>query len=194
MSSILMDVIMGIIIFNNSKSQLMFFDTLKYGHMKDILLGQNILSVTKSYTYLGHIITDNLCNEPDIKAKVGCLYGRSNILLRKFYFCSELVNNRLFSSYCSNLICVHCMWAKYRKSYMRHFIVSYNNASRILHNLPMRCSASFTFDNAVVDNNCTTRVRKCIFFSLLGRLNTSTNVGVQSALTLTYTTSALQQR
>ena len=44
----------------------MFFDTLKYGHMKDILLGQNALSVTKSYTYIGQIITDNLCDEPDI--------------------------------------------------------------------------------------------------------------------------------
>ena len=34
--------------------------------MKDIMLGQNALSVTKSYTYIGHIITDNLCYEPDI--------------------------------------------------------------------------------------------------------------------------------
>ena len=67
------------IIFNTAKSQLMFFDTLKYEHQKDILLGQNVLSVTKSYTYLGHIITDNLCDEPDIKVR--CLYGRSNILL-----------------------------------------------------------------------------------------------------------------
>ena len=49
------------------------------------------------------IITDNLCDETDIKAKVGCHNGRSNILLRKFYFCSERVENRLFSSYCSNL-------------------------------------------------------------------------------------------
>ena len=83
----------------SAKSELLFFDTLKYGHrgpMKDILLGQNALSVTKSYTYLGHIITDNLSDEPDIKAKVGCLYGRSNILLRKLYVCSERVKNRLF--------------------------------------------------------------------------------------------------
>ena len=32
------------------------------------MLGQNALSVTKSYTYIGHIITDNLCDEPDIYA------------------------------------------------------------------------------------------------------------------------------
>ena len=116
---------------NSSKSQVMFFDTLKCGHMKNIMLGQNTLHVTKSYTYLGHIITDNLCDEADIKAKVGCLYGRSNILLRKFYFCSERVKNRLFSSYCSNLhLC--SLWAS-----ISRFIVSYNNAFRILHNLHM---------------------------------------------------------
>ena len=50
------------IIFNSSKSQVMFFDTMKYGHMK-IMLGQKTVNVTKSYTYLGHIITDNLCDE-----------------------------------------------------------------------------------------------------------------------------------
>ena len=136
----------------------MFCDTLKYGHMKDILLDQNVLSVTKSYTYLDHMITDNLCDEPDITAKVGCLYGISNVLLRKFYFCSERVKYRLFYSYCCNLyLC--SLWAKYRKSSIRHYIVSYNNAYRILHNLPTRCSASFMFAKDVVDN-CTTRVRK----------------------------------
>ena len=31
------------IIFNSAKSQLMFFDKLKYGHIKDILLCQNAL-------------------------------------------------------------------------------------------------------------------------------------------------------
>ena len=46
----------------------MFFDTMKYGHMnlKNSMLGQKTLNVTKSYTYLGHIITDNLCDEADI--------------------------------------------------------------------------------------------------------------------------------
>ena len=53
------------IIFNGAKSQLVY--TLKY-IMKDILLGQNALNVTKSYTYLGQIMTDNVCDEPDIKA------------------------------------------------------------------------------------------------------------------------------
>ena len=36
------------IIFNSLKSQVMFFDTMKYGHMKNIMLGQKTLNVTKS--------------------------------------------------------------------------------------------------------------------------------------------------
>ena len=165
-------------IFNSSKSQVMFFDTMKYGHMKNIMLGQKTLNVTKSYTYLGHIITDNLCDEADIKAKVGCLYGKSNILLRKFYFCSERVKNRLFSSYCSNVyLC--SLW----KSSMSRFIVSYNNAFRFLHNLHMRCSASFMFANVVVDS-CSTCIMKSIF-SLMSRLNTSTNIMCRVLLTVT---------
>ena len=31
--------------------------------MKNIVLGQNTLHVTKSYTYIGHIIADNLCED-----------------------------------------------------------------------------------------------------------------------------------
>ena len=107
---------------------------MKYGHMKNILLCQRKLNVTKSYTYLGHIITDYMCDEADIKAKVGCLYGRSNILLRKFCCCSERMKNRLFSIYCSNLYGCS-LWANYRKSSMSRFTVSYNNAFRMFHNL-----------------------------------------------------------
>ena len=150
-----------------SKSHVMFFDTVKYGRMKNIMLGQKTLNVTKSYTYLGPIITYNLCDEADIKAKVGCLYGRSNILLRKFYFCSERVKNRIFSNYCRNsYLC--SLWANYRKSFMSRFIDSYNNAFRILHNLHMKCCASFMFANAVVDS-CSTCIRK-IMVSLMSRL------------------------
>ena len=57
--------------FTISKSPVIFVDTMKYGHMKNIMLGLKTLNVTKSYTYLGHIITDNLCDEANIKAKIG---------------------------------------------------------------------------------------------------------------------------
>ena len=38
------------------------------------------------------------------------LYARSNMLRRKFYFCSGQVKNKLFSAYCNNIyICVFAM-------------------------------------------------------------------------------------
>ena len=49
----------------------MFLDTMKYSHMKTIMHGQETLKVTKFYTYLGLIMTDSLCDEADIKAKIG---------------------------------------------------------------------------------------------------------------------------
>ena len=91
------------IVFNNKKSQVMFFDTMKSGHVANITLGEMTLNVTKSYKYLRHIINDNLYDETDIKAKERDLYDRSNVLLRTFYFCSERVKNKLFTCYCSNL-------------------------------------------------------------------------------------------
>ena len=100
--------------------------------------------------------------------------ARCNVLLRTFYYCSEHVKNKLFTYYCSNLYLCSLL-AKYRKSFMQHFIVSYHNAFRILHNLPMRCSASFIFATAVIDNCNLTRIRKCIY-SLMTRLSTSTNL------------------
>ena len=111
------------IIFNGTKSQVMFFDTRKTGNVTSIRLGDIALHFTSSYKYLGgHIITNDLSDEE----KIGSLYARSNMLLRKFHFCSDDVKNKPFSSYCSNLyLC--SLWAKYKSACMRRFIVAYNN-------------------------------------------------------------------
>ena len=88
----------------------MFFNTKKTGFEVDVKLGDAVLNTTtgKSYKYLGHEICDDLSDENDIKYKERSLYGRSNILLRKFYFCSKKVKNKLFASYCSNM-CQGCL-------------------------------------------------------------------------------------
>ena len=94
------------IIYNCNKSKLMIFDTNKYGNCVNINIGSNILSDVKSYKYLGHIINNSLSDDEDMKAKERSLYGRSNMLIRKFYFCSNSVKCKLFMSYCSNMIYV----------------------------------------------------------------------------------------
>ena len=41
-----------------------------YAHCFWLYVRTHTLSVTKSYTYLGHIITDNLCDEPHLILKL----------------------------------------------------------------------------------------------------------------------------
>ena len=65
------------------------------------------------------------------------------------------------------------LWVKCTKSTFHMFIVSYNNCYRILHRLPMRCSASGMFAAANV-NSGSAVFRKCIY-SLMTRINRSSN-------------------
>ena len=64
----------------------MIFDTMRLGYNGNIMLGEAPLTVTNSYKYLGHIITDNLSDEADLEDKERGLYRRSNALLRTFHF------------------------------------------------------------------------------------------------------------
>jgi len=132
------------ILFNRSKSKLMFFDTLKCGERANILLDGNALDYVSNFKYLGHIIDNKLNDELDMKSKERMLYGRSNMLIRKFYFCSALVKHKLFSAYCSNIyLCT--LWAQYKGAAGRSITVAYNNAFRIIMGFNMRCSASGMF-------------------------------------------------
>ena len=57
-------------IFNLTKSQVMFYDTLKIGEAANIMLGDTVLNVVQTYRYLGHIITNNLSDEADMEDKM----------------------------------------------------------------------------------------------------------------------------
>ena len=151
----------------------MFYDTLKIGQAANIMLGDTLLNVVQTYRYLGHIIINNMSDEADMEDKMRGLYARSNMLRRKFYFCSDQVKNKLFSAYCNNIyiyIYMCSLWVSYRKRCMRQCIVSYNNSFRILRSLRMRCSASAMFASFNVDS-CQARIRRSIYYSLRCRLD-----------------------
>ena len=115
------------IIYNCNKSKLMIFDTNKYGNCVNIYIGLNILSDVKSYKYIGHVINNSLSDGEDMKAKERSLYGRSNMLIRKFYFCSNSVKCKLFMSYCSNVyLCF--LWRSFNKASWKSITVALNNA------------------------------------------------------------------
>ena len=163
----------------------MIFDTMRLGYNGNIMLGETPLTVTNSYKYLWHIITDNLSDEADLEDKERGLYRRSNALLRTFHFCSDEVKTNLFTCYCSNIyLC--SLWVKFRKSSMHHFIVSYNNAFIILHGLSMRCSASGMFASSGV-NSCQTLIRRSVYnqsisFILTPHFSNNMNQGCLQAI------------
>ena len=161
--------------FNPSKSVVMYIDSRKLGAARPMVIGSDQLNFVSYYTYLGHIICDDLYDESDMKAKARQMYARSNMLRQRFHFCSADVNN----------IYMCALWRKCTKSTFHMFIVSYNNSYcyrilhnnsycyRILHRLSMRCSASGMFAAANV-NAGSAVFRKCIY-SLMTRINRSSN-------------------
>ena len=133
-----------------------------------------MLNIVTSFSYLGHIISNDLSDDADLKAKSRQIYGnaKSNALCQKFHMCATAVKVNLFTAYFSNVY-MCALWVNYRKTTFHQFTVAYNNSYRILNKLPMRCSASgmFATDNV---NSCTCVIRKSIY-SLTTRIFTSTN-------------------
>ena len=55
--------------FNPSKSVVMYIDSRKLGAARPMVIGSDQLNFVSYYTYLGHIICDDLSDEFDMKAK-----------------------------------------------------------------------------------------------------------------------------
>ena len=176
--------------FNHSKSCVMYIDSRKAGNAQIMTIGGKILNVVTSFSYLGHIICNDLSDDADLKAKTRQMYAKSNTLRQKFHMCSTAVKVKLFTAYFSNVY-MCALWVNYRKTTFHQFMVAYNNSYRILNRLPMRCSASgmFATDNV---NSCTCVIRKSIF-SLMTRIALSLNPIVKSIVGGdVYCTSALR--
>ena len=92
-------VILIIIVFNIgvTKSQIMFYYTLKSVEAATIILGDTVglLSGTQTYRYLGHTVTITLSHEADNYRRLIEKAKCNLMLLEKFYFCSDLVNTDL---------------------------------------------------------------------------------------------------
>ena len=139
-------------------------------------LGGNVLTVVDTYKYLGHVIRNDLDDDADMQEKVNMLYAKSNLLRHYFHYCTTDVKRCLFEAYFGNIyLCA--LWANFKKNMFRRFIVAYNNAYRILHRLPMRCSANFMF---AINNvkSCKCLIRRAIF-SMKTRVYASINNIIQ---------------
>ena len=131
-----------------------------------------MFNVVTSFSYLGHIICNDLSDDADLKAKSRQIYAKSNALRQKFHKCATAVKVKVFTAYFINVYTCALM-VNYRKTSLHQFIVAYNNIYRILNVLPMRYGAGgmFATDNL---NSCTRVIRKYIY-SRTTRIFTSTN-------------------
>ena len=113
-------------------------------HLAFKLHGEDIKEV-KSVKYLGYIICNDSKDEKDIMCQCRQLYARGNVLLRKFYMCTNDVNIKLFSIFCSSMYKVQLWWN--HSVYSIHRLhICYNNVFRRLLGLPKYCSASAMFE------------------------------------------------
>ena len=101
-----------------------------------IVLGNKVINFCDSVTYLAGVkISANLSDDEDIFRQVRSSYCAANKLKAKFSKCSYEVKNMLFCSYCMPFYACH-LWNNFRKSSYNRIKIVYNDAYRILQNLP----------------------------------------------------------
>ena len=123
--------------------------------------------------YLGVYFTNNLSDITDMKRELRQIYGRANLLIRKFSKCDFGVKLQLFKSYCTNLYC-DALWVNFNKDSFNKVKVAYNNGFRSLFNLTGIFSITSTFVNFGMDS-FTVLLRKSIV-NLYTRIINSHNV------------------
>ena len=85
----------------------------------------------------------------------GCLEllyrNRIAVLSQSFHMCLINVKNTLFRTFCTPMYTCH-LWWNYKAQSFHKLKVAFNNAFRMMHNLPTYCSASEMFTvNRVAD-------------------------------------------
>ena len=117
-----------------------------------------------SRKYLGHMITDGLDDNEDIKRQLWSFYGKAaNMLLRSFNICSADVKKQKqsFSSYCGSLYTCH-LWYHNTVRWYRQMHVAYNNVFRGLMAYHKFSSASGMFVENRIDN-FDVRIRRLVY-------------------------------
>ena len=114
-----------------------------------------------SYTYLGHIINNNLNDNKDVERQLRNFYGKSNMLLRTFGSCSYAVKLQLFMSYCGSMYTAF-LWCDFTQRKYRQLEVAYKNIFRRFLGYDKYCSASSMFVENRTDG-FDARIRKLVY-------------------------------
>ena len=140
--------------FNEQKTVLLYLmpQKLKIKPGTSVMMNDTVIKMESSCRYLGHMVTDGLDDNEDIKRQLRSFYGKANMLLRTFNYCSaDVKKKQLFSSYCGSLYTCHLWWNHTVRQY-RQMHVAYNNVFRRLMGYHKFCSASGMFVENRIDN------------------------------------------
>ncbi|XP_073950916.1 uncharacterized protein [Choristoneura fumiferana] len=165
--------------YNASKSEFMVFraGSKSYQSVPPVTLNGTPLNRVKEVKYLGHWVTEDLCDNRDIERERRALAVRCNMLARRFARCSGDVKVALFKAYCQSLYTCS-LWVNYTQRTLNALRVQYNDAYRRLFGLPRHCSASAMFAASGTDGFHAIMRRRCA--SLLARLCGSPNAIVDA--------------
>ena len=162
------------IIYNTTKTECMVIPpkNSKVTYVKSALLNGCALKFVNSFTYLGHIITEDIRDDCDILKQNRKLTAIGNTILRKFSFCTQEVKLELFRSYCYSIYC-NSLWYEYRAATIQKIRVCHNDILKRMLRVPRWSSSSRAF----VTNNvkCLDVLRRNSIYSLKCRVNQSTN-------------------
>ena len=132
--------------------------------------------MSEKVKYLGHIICSDLSDDEDMMRQRRNL---GNVISRSFLMCSIAVKNTLFRTFCMPMYTCH-LWWNYTAQSFHKLKVAFNNAFRMMHNLPTNCSASEMFTvNRVAD--CKAVIRNLVHRFMM-RLTISKHLLVRSIL------------
>ena len=140
-------------------------------------LGDTTLSFVSDYKYLGFLLSDESCDNSEIRQQYRMLCCRTNSLIRKFSMCSYSVKRYLFMTYCATVYCVH-LWRVYSASVLKKFKICLNNAARIFFGYDKFCSASAMYVCERIDN-LDTMFRKAAW-GFIQRIRSSNNCIINS--------------
>lgn len=138
--------------YNDKKCELMMFKAgnKTYSHVPPVTINGSPLNIATKFKYLGHWVTENLCDDLDLERERRALCVRVNMLARRFAMCSKQVKVSLFKAFCQSFYTCS-LWTNYTQKAYNALRVQYNNAFRVLLGLSRYCSASGMFAEERVD-------------------------------------------
>ena len=136
------------ILYNSKKSAILLFKNQALNCLKDkrylFTLNNDVIPIVGKVKYLGHYLCDNYKDDEDLKRQCRMLYAQANLLKHRFHMCTVPVKLKLFKTFCYSIY-TSSVWWNYNLYAIKKVRIAYNDALRMMLNVPRYSSASLLF-------------------------------------------------